>query len=247
MLVEIRIYRRHDADLISLLGYQVNISKMMRLALENYVAGERIKFRLPQAKAFNLKDKTMFRYRLNIKNPKVIALLKSVKKGYRNQFCKALLRDMLDAVPLSVYLDKPALIRAESERLSEDALVAGGYLGSVTKREQLDGTAGLRKRKEAEPATAKKEEATGVRARAASKPKRQKAAADTDARPVIKERFPEEELTREVMPAADEETAEDAFAGLHFDMSADQTAQDDEMDQEQRTLELARMFDSLRS
>lgn len=138
MLVEIRIYRRHDADLIMLKSYGVNISKMMRLALENYVEGERIKFRLPSAQSCDISKCSMLRYRLNIKNPKVIQMLKSVKRGYRNQFCKALLRDMMDSMALGVYFEDDASVSFESDRIAKDAMLAQSDLGLVTNRRQVE-------------------------------------------------------------------------------------------------------------
>lgn len=138
MLVEIRIYRRHDADLIMLKSYGVNISKMMRLALENYVEGERIKFRLPSSQSCDISKCSMLRYRLNVKNPKVIQLLKQVKRGYRNQFCKALLRDMMDSMALGVYFEDAEAVDFETSRLAGDAMLAQTDLGLITNRRQVE-------------------------------------------------------------------------------------------------------------
>lgn len=146
MLVEVRIYRRHDADLIMLKSYGVNISKMMRLALENYVAGQRIKFRLPDSHACDISNCSMLRYRLNIQNPEVIKLLKSIKHGYRNQFCKALLRDMLDCGSLGVYLGTEETIEFENKRIRTEAMVADDELGLISKRNQITKNIQFKKR-----------------------------------------------------------------------------------------------------
>jgi hypothetical protein len=145
MLVEVRIYRRHDADLIMLKSYGVSISRMMRLALENYVAGQRIKLCLPDSHACDISDCSMLRYRLNIQNPEVIKLLKSIKHGYRNQFCKALLRDMLDCGSLGVYLGTDEAVEFENKRIKTESLVAGDELGLISKRAQI-GNASFKKR-----------------------------------------------------------------------------------------------------
>lgn len=146
MLVEVRIYRRHDADLIMLKSYGVNISKMMRLALENYVAGQRIKFRLPDSHACDISNCSMLRYRLNIQNPEVIKLLKSIKHGYRNQFCKALLRDMLDCGSLGVYLGTDGAIEFENKRIRTESMVADDELGLISKRTQITTSTPFKKR-----------------------------------------------------------------------------------------------------
>lgn len=117
MLVEIRIYRRHDADIMMLKSYGVNISKLMKAVLENYVIGKRVKYQLPGSQVCDISQCTMLRYRLNIKNPDVISLLKNIKKGYRNQFCKALVRDSLEAEPLGVFFEDKDYIDDESKRL----------------------------------------------------------------------------------------------------------------------------------
>ena len=135
MLVEIRIYRRHDADLIMLKSYGISIPKMMRLALENYVEGERIKFPLPDAHPCDISKCSMLRYRLNVTNPKIIKLLKSVKKGYRNQFCKTLLRDMMDTLALGVFLESDEDIAFEEKRLKSEPLLANTDLGLIAYRE----------------------------------------------------------------------------------------------------------------
>lgn len=134
MLVEIRIYRRHDADLMMLRSYGANISKLMRMALDNFADGRRIKIRLPDAHFHDMSGCTMLRYRLNIQNPKVVNLLKQIKKGYRNQFCKALLRDSLDCEPLGVYMETSLIEQENSRVLSEAELLENNITNIFSKR-----------------------------------------------------------------------------------------------------------------
>lgn len=139
MYVEIRLYRRHDADLMMLKSYGVNIAKLMKICLDNYVEGKRIKFSLPGAQECPVKNTSMLRYHLNVTNPKAVALLKSLKGGYRNQFCKMLLRDSLDAEPLGVYFVRDIDIESEGKRLSSQVENLGviGKLGHTESHEEL--------------------------------------------------------------------------------------------------------------
>lgn len=120
--VEIRLYRRHDLDLIMLRAYGLSVTKLMRLALLNYVDGERIKFKLPDSRSYNISEVTCARYRLTVSDTRIINLLENIKSGYRNQFCKQLLRDALDTAPLGAYLSD-AYIQKETDRMKSDAQV----------------------------------------------------------------------------------------------------------------------------
>ena len=105
MLVEIRIYRRHDADIMMLRNSGINITALMKEVLENYAEGKKVRYEITTSQPCDLTNHSMLRYRLNIKNPEVIKVLKGIKQGYRNQFCKMLLRDSLASEPLGVFFE----------------------------------------------------------------------------------------------------------------------------------------------
>ena len=119
MLIEIRIYRRHDADLMMLKAYGVNIPKFINEVLVNYVDGKRIKYRLPNAMPCSVADVSMLRCRVKVTDQRVITLIHNIKDGYRNQFCKMLLRDAMDSEALGVYLSKQIDITQEDTRIRQ--------------------------------------------------------------------------------------------------------------------------------
>ena len=135
MQVEIRIYRRHDADLMMLKSYSVNVPKMMKEVLNNYVEGKKIKYSLPGSQECPIDNLSMLRYRLTVTNLDVIALLKRLKHGYRNQFCKMLLRDALVDEPLGVYFSKPEDIRKEHARIFQAENIQSAPIGKLYKKE----------------------------------------------------------------------------------------------------------------
>lgn len=119
--VELRMYKRHDADLIMLKGHGVSISKLLVRALDDYTEGKRVKYRLPPPIEAHVNRASTVRYHVKITNPDAEKLLKSIHRGYRNQFCKMLIRDALDAEPLAIFMADRGVVELERKRLSEDA------------------------------------------------------------------------------------------------------------------------------
>lgn len=98
--IEVRLYKSHDADLLSLRADGYNVSKLLKEAVENYVAGTPVKYRLSGCTARELDDiGGVVRYHLRLSN-EASRLVRRVRKGRRNQFVKTLLRDMLESEPL---------------------------------------------------------------------------------------------------------------------------------------------------
>lgn len=98
--IEVRLYKSHDADLLSLRADGYNVSKLLKEAAENYVAGTPVKYRLSGCTARELDDiGGVVRYHLRLSN-EASQLVRRVRRGRRNQFIKMLLRDMLESEPL---------------------------------------------------------------------------------------------------------------------------------------------------
>lgn len=107
MVVEIRIYKRYDIDLFSLCDAGFPVVAMMKDAISGYANVTPVHFLIDEAVPFNLEGKTSIHKRLNIPDDdvKTITLLKNVKKGLRNNFCKNVLRNALIQQNLCGYFD----------------------------------------------------------------------------------------------------------------------------------------------
>lgn len=124
MYVELRMYKRHDADLIMLKGQGVSIHKLLLAALDNYVQGVRIKYRIPKPESMDPNHVQTIRYHVNVRNPEAEKLLKSIRRGYRNQFCKMLLRDALEAEPMAIFMAKNMHVENETQRLETSSMIS---------------------------------------------------------------------------------------------------------------------------
>ncbi len=105
MKVEIRIYKQYDTDLVALADNGYPVCEMMRAALVGYANGDPVMFKLDEHLFFDMNRKKNVRLRLNISSSdkKTIDLLKHIKHGYRNTFCKMVLRDALSRQNLSCF------------------------------------------------------------------------------------------------------------------------------------------------
>lgn len=100
---EVRLYKSHDADLLSLWADGVKVSKLLKQSMENYVHRKNIKYRIPECRMHRLDGSGVIRYHLLLTDPEVIALLERVRKGRRNQFFKNVLREALLTEPMGGY------------------------------------------------------------------------------------------------------------------------------------------------
>lgn len=97
--VSIRLYRRHDIDLISLYkNPELNFKAAILMTLNSYAKGESLLF-LPAESNIKIKEyKYMYQIFIKIDRAKytdVINLLDNVKEGYRTIFIKSVLRGTL--------------------------------------------------------------------------------------------------------------------------------------------------------
>mgnify|MGYP004641235783 CR=1 FL=1 len=137
MKFDVRLYHSHDSDLIMLSSYGLHFSQLLRLALYNYARGNRIKYRLPGSKEYNTKKACQLRFRVCISDPESIEVLNRVKDSYRSQFCRQLVRDMLDVIPLGVYFKDEDSIMQETTRMELPAEVYEQTIGELSPEQSV--------------------------------------------------------------------------------------------------------------
>lgn len=100
---EVRLYKSHDVDLLSLWADGIKLSKLLKDSMENYVHQKNIKYRLSGCTLHKLDGSGVIRYHLFLTDPETIALLGRIRKGRRNQFFKNILRQALLTEPMGGY------------------------------------------------------------------------------------------------------------------------------------------------
>lgn len=112
MKVTMRLYRQHDLDLIYIYKQRKDLgfSKTLKNILNNYQFG--YEKRLPTVNIEEIKPENfphesvqLHLYLSEEKDANAIAVLKSIKRGYRNSFLKNLLRYCVRNPVLLPYLD----------------------------------------------------------------------------------------------------------------------------------------------
>ncbi len=105
MIVQIRLYRRFDLDLIGLWRNGYPIGPMVARALEAYVYQQPIQFTIQSNELDVFPETREVHTALTIRDAEIIMMLKQIRPKYRNAFCKALLRMYLprDVVMLTPY------------------------------------------------------------------------------------------------------------------------------------------------
>lgn len=120
MFVEVRIYKRWDTDLLSLLDAGYPLFLMIRDAIISYANGIPLHYYIDEPIDFDLNGKKTVRSRFEIpKNESnAIYLLKNIKHGYRNTFCKVLLRNALVGQALAGFLTNDVLFDMDKKNKS---------------------------------------------------------------------------------------------------------------------------------
>ncbi len=105
MKVEVRLYKRFDVDLVSMVDAGYPVSTMMKDALISYANGEPIHYLIDENLEYSFRNKNSVRFRLTIPDEErnAIYVLTSIKHGYRNNFLKSLLRNTLVQQNLGCY------------------------------------------------------------------------------------------------------------------------------------------------
>lgn len=126
MIQDIRLYKRFDADLISLYAAGCSLGAMVREVLLTYAAdGAPVRIALDAVPPCDLDRIHSVRLRIKVTEKNAVALLLRVKKGYRNAFCKALLRDALIYQNFGIFFTDKDYVRREEDRFES------GMIGDV--------------------------------------------------------------------------------------------------------------------
>ena len=121
MVVEIRIYKRYDMDLFSLFDAGLPVPLMIRDAVVAYAHATPLHYLIDETVPFDLNGKTTLHTRINIPDTdkKTIYMLKHIKHGLRNNFCKMVLRNALIQQNLCGYFSDNNLFELQKKNFSE--------------------------------------------------------------------------------------------------------------------------------
>lgn len=142
MYVELRLYRRFDADLLSLWEQSIPVAKLAKDALAAYANGKRIRYLLPRAIPAQFGERKNVHLRLQIQDKASQALLRQIKRGYRCQFVKTVLRNTLLEQSIAPFFTDDQYIALEDMRiraltdLSENGTFEGAEIALMQERKK---------------------------------------------------------------------------------------------------------------
>jgi hypothetical protein len=112
-----RLYRRFDADLIALNESGIPVNVLAEVLIEAYAKGKRIKIIPEGCVPFDVGNRKHIHLTVTVRGKEAEELVSHIKRGYRNQFSKSIIRDALETDPLWVYLDDDSYVEKENERM----------------------------------------------------------------------------------------------------------------------------------
>lgn len=120
MVVEIRLYKRFDTDLLALCDAGYSISAMMKEAVIGYANAYPVHFYMDELIPFDSNDKKMIHTRFIVpdSDKKTCYMLKHIKYRHRNSFCKAVLRNALVQQNLISFFADETLYQLQNADLS---------------------------------------------------------------------------------------------------------------------------------
>lgn len=126
MIQEIRLYKRYDTDLLALCDAGYSISLMIKDALYGYAHSIPVHIYIDKVVPFDLNKKTSVHTRFTIPDSdlQTCYLLRNIKHGYRNSFCKNILRNALVQQNLAAYFADNGLLRLQADNLQQNNLSA---------------------------------------------------------------------------------------------------------------------------
>lgn len=133
MVVEIRIYKRHDTDLIALVDAGYPVRDMLKSAVIAFANGHPLHYFIDEAVPYDPKGRNMVHFRVSVRDKMAEAMILGVRKGMRNAFVKAVLRNALLQQNLSAYFENGTFysLIGKSMDIPIDGLssvVSGSYL-----------------------------------------------------------------------------------------------------------------------
>ena len=146
MKVELRFYKRYDADLLSLHETGASLTSLTKAAVIAYANGKRARYMVPKCKRFSFDGRRTVRLHMIIEDPRTVELLSHIKNSYINQFCKTVLRDALVTQCIGTYISSSYGLNAENGRLQEimaelpeDTIILNGKKKRVSINDILKG------------------------------------------------------------------------------------------------------------
>ena len=137
MQVEIRLYKRHDLDLIMLHRHGVPLLSIFKNALCAYADGKMYKAHYePCTEPIKPSAVQMIRIKPSIKEEKEKEVIKNVRAGYRCQFCKALIRSASQEEPLNLYFSNFAYKEQMEKQFAKDGLLIDEEVKNKKKKEE---------------------------------------------------------------------------------------------------------------
>ena len=115
--IELRLYKRFDADLLALQYAGIPVKTLMVNAVTSYANGQHYKIYISETRLHDLNGSQKYHVKCTFKDEKAVALLKSIKYGFRNAFCKTILRDALMHQNLGVFFSDDNYLSLENERI----------------------------------------------------------------------------------------------------------------------------------
>ena len=116
--INMRLYRRFDADLIAL-NENIPVNLLAEILLDKYAKGEPIKIIPDGCEPFDVGKRKNIHLTVKTRSKEATNLILQIKYGYRNQFCKSLVRDALMTDPLWVYFNDGKYVEKENMRILE--------------------------------------------------------------------------------------------------------------------------------
>lgn len=174
MKVYMRLYTRHDKDLIAIHASGVNLGKCLQIVLQAYARGRTVRLNLavPPARDVSSAVASDARYlyiRVSIQDEPSIAVLRAIRNKCRNAFCKTLLRNSIAFPSYAMFFASPSDASCEEQRCRQAAadgmrtgvLISSDDLITVTdgKAESRSEASGRKKTIPAKPAVSGKTEA----------------------------------------------------------------------------------------
>lgn len=194
--INMRLYRRFDADLIALNEMGIYVNVLAEILLVLYARGKHVRILPDKCEPFDINEKKCIHLSVNVR-PEAVDLVRQIKRGYRNQFCKSLVRDALLLDPLWPFLTKQMYLDEENRRIqehAEDAIVLTPLMRKKDYRMMLLGDTS--KKKEESPKE-KKETTPKQEHRQETKQEEKSTQAPPDPAPASYERKSKEEELRE--------------------------------------------------
>ena len=114
--INLRLYRRFDADLIAL-NEHIPVNVVIEALLDAYAKGKRMRIIPEKCLPFNIGNRKGIHLTVTVRSEESSKLMAQIRPGFRNQFCKSILRDALVTDPLWVYFSDDQYTKRENERI----------------------------------------------------------------------------------------------------------------------------------